>query len=251
MGTGASRILIDTGQGLPSWIESISEVLEDEGISISMVLITHYHGDHTGGIADLLARSPHTVIYKNTPDAGQKDIVDGQRFSVEGANLRAVFSPGHAFDHMCFALEEENALFTGDNILGHNVNTVIENIGLFMKSLVNMQKQTCDRGYPGHGDVIEKLPRILAICLQQKLRRELKIVEALTELKRQEEGAGWTVKKGTVTVQELVTMIHGNIIGEMRDGVLEPMTEEVLEKLAGEGKVGCELKGGVRKWFLC
>ena len=226
-------------------------MLKDQEISISMVLITHYHGDHTGGVPDLLARSPHTKVYKNTPDAGQLDIKDGQEFAVEGANLRAVFTPGHAFDHMCFVLEEENALFTGDNILGHSVNTVIENIGLFMKSLVNMQDQSCDKGYPGHGDVIAKLPRILSICLQQKRRRELKILDALAELKRQDEGFGWTMKRETVTVQKLVTMVHGNIIGEMRDGVLEPMTEEILVKLSGEGKVGYELKEGVKKWFLC
>lgn len=235
---------------MPSWIEAISDVLRDEGITISKVLITHYHGDHTGGIADLLARSPQTTIYKNSPDAGQLNIVDGDKFSVEGANIRAVFTPGHAFDHMCYVLEEENALFTGDNVLGHSVNTVIENIGLYMKSLVSMQDQSCEIGYPGHGDVIQKLSRTLNICLQQKLRREMKITAALSDLKRQEEGAGWTRKRGTITVQELVTIIHGNIFGEMREGVLEPMTEEILEKLAGEGKVGYELQEGVKKWFL-
>ena len=67
----------------------------------------------------------------------QKAIADGQVFRVEGATVRAPFTPGHAHDHMCFELEEENALFTGDNVLGHG-QSVFEDLGLFTKSLENM-----------------------------------------------------------------------------------------------------------------
>lgn len=76
------------------------------------MLLTHWHGDHTGGVPDLLRLYPElkSSIYKNLPGKTQQPIYDGQLFEVEGATIRAVHTPGHSDDHMCFVLEEEQAL---------------------------------------------------------------------------------------------------------------------------------------------
>ncbi|KAF7174439.1 hypothetical protein CNMCM5623_007237 [Aspergillus felis] len=151
VGTGPSRILIDTGQGLPIWLSRIIELLRSNNISISHILLTHWHGDHTGGVSDLISYNPTLAdhVYKNLPDAGQKSIGDGQIFAVEGATVRAVFTPGHSVDHMCFLLEEENALFTGDNVLGHGFS-VAPDLGRYMESLELMAGLGCQAGgiYP-------------------------------------------------------------------------------------------------------
>ena len=81
---------------------------------------------------------------------------DGQRFTVEGATVRAIFTPSHAIDHMCFLLDEENALFTGDNVLGHGF-AVVPDLAAYMASLEHMVAQDCTTGYPAHGAVIENL----------------------------------------------------------------------------------------------
>ena len=78
-------------------------------------LITHYHRDHINGVPDLLKICPQATIYKNQPDEGESGIEDGQIFSVNGATLKAYYTPGHAYDHMVFVLQEENAMFTADS----------------------------------------------------------------------------------------------------------------------------------------
>jgi glyoxylase-like metal-dependent hydrolase (beta-lactamase superfamily II) len=80
-------------------------VLKDENATVTQAITTHWHPDRTGGQKDLLRVSPHTKVYKNTPDEGQLGIEDGQTFRVEGASLRAVYLPGHTHDHMALVLE--------------------------------------------------------------------------------------------------------------------------------------------------
>lgn len=167
-------------------------------------------------------------VYKNQPDKGQQPIADGQTFSVPGATVTAVFTPGHAHDHMCFWLHEENALFTGDNVLGHGT-TVVEDLGVYMASLTTMQARACTRGYPGHGDMISDLRAKLAGYIAQRVRREKRILAALKGL------------RGGATVFEVVAKVHGDAQDvAVRDAVLVPYTKEVLGKLEGEGRIRSE-----------
>ena len=158
LGTGRERLLIDTAEGKPVWIETLKALLESEKAVITKALITHFHHDHVGGIADLRKLSPTTVFYKNTPDEGQVNIEDGMDFSVEGANLMAVHTPGHAPDHMCFLLNEENAIFTGDNVLGHGT-TVFTDLKEYMDSLDRMLQLRPDRAYPAQSRSVETKAR--------------------------------------------------------------------------------------------
>ncbi|CBF79145.1 hypothetical protein AN7070.2 [Aspergillus nidulans FGSC A4] len=178
VGTGSTRILIDTGEGAPQWAVSVTRYLEDHDISISHVLLTHWHKDHTGGVADLLAHDPSIIVYKHAPDPGQQAIANGQTFKTQGATLRAVLTPGHAVDHMCFLLEEENALFTGDNVLGHGYS-VAEDLETYTASLRLMAGLKCSVGYPGHGDAILNLPQTIARYISQRVAREKKIYAIL------------------------------------------------------------------------
>lgn len=221
------------------------------GVGLSLVLLSHWHGDHTGGVADLLQRYPHLEhggICKNTPGKGQQPIEDGQVFSVEGATVRAVHAPGHSHDHMCFRVEEDDAMFTGDNVLGHGTSAV-EELSVYMASLRTIQAHGCAVGYPAHGAAIASLPDKMAAELAQKLARERQILRALYR-KRQGSGNGNGNGNGRVTVAELVTAMHGEAIdGEVRKMALEPFTDEVLRKLAEDGRVGFEVRGGQKRWF--
>ncbi|KAL9099859.1 MAG: hypothetical protein Q9163_004695 [Psora crenata] len=250
VGNGSHRLLIDTGQGIPEWADIISATLAAHNITLSHVLLTHWHGDHTGGVPDLLQLYPFLTssIYKNSPGRGQQPIADGEVFRVEGATIRAVHSPGHSHDHMCFILEEENALFTGDNVLGHG-SSAVEELDIYMKSLRVMQAEGCAIGYPAHGDVLPDLPAKLSGEIAQKLRRERQVLQGLDRIRERQKRSGQR-GKGSVTVKELVTEIHGDGINEgVSEMVLEPFIDEVLGKLAADGKVGFELHAGSKKWF--
>ncbi|KAJ9142484.1 putative Metallo-beta-lactamase domain protein [Pleurostoma richardsiae] len=250
VGTGSRRCLIDTGQGIPGWADLIQANLSSAGISLSHVLLTHWHGDHIGGVPDLLRMYPDlsSSIYKHTPSKTQQPINDGQVFRVEGASVRAVHSPGHSHDHMCFVLEEEQAMFTGDNVLGHGT-AAVEHLGTWMAALQTMQGHNCIKGYPAHGIVINDLPAKIHIQLTQKLRREKQVVAALQEMKRTERNGGLR-GKGSTTVKQLVTAMHGEGVDQnVRELALEPFIDEVLRKLAEDGRVAFEIRGGVKKWF--
>lgn len=143
LGTGASRLLIDTGEGLPSWREALRRTLAAEGATISKVLLTHHHHDHVGGVGDvreLCGPGVEVYIYSPPPAAppsfqaaasggtagGEylsaawpppyalhpnllapnelRGIADGQEFAVDGVTVRALLAPGHTPDHACFVL---------------------------------------------------------------------------------------------------------------------------------------------------
>ncbi|GLI75111.1 hypothetical protein PoHVEF18_003362 [Penicillium ochrochloron] len=246
VGTGKSRILIDTGQGMPIWATNITKLLRGRDLEISHVLLTHWHGDHTEGVPDLIAYDPRLAsqIYKNQPSPGQNPINDGQIFQTEGAVIRAVFTPGHAVDHMCFILEEENAMFTGDNILGHG-HSVAEDLGEYVKSLEIMRAQNCQFGYPAHGIKILNLPRTIQLYIRHKEQRERQIYHALTKVTRTDNNA-----KGSLTARELVHSLHGEIPEELFKNAFEPFMTESLWKLAEERKVAFEVVRGQRQWFL-
>lgn len=102
VGTGSHRLIIDTSGGEPEWAALVEKTFSEEGITLSHVLITHWHGDHQGGAPDLVRLYPHLKdsVYKNDPEGGQRDILDNQIFSVEGATVRAIHTPGHSHDHV-------------------------------------------------------------------------------------------------------------------------------------------------------
>lgn len=243
VGTGVHRLIIDTSGGEVEWSSLIMETLKSEGISLSHVLLTHFHGDHTGGVPDLIRMYPALGdrIYKNQPDKNQQSIKDGQIFAVEGATIRCVHAPGHSSDHICFVLEEEQAMFTGDNILGHGTSA-IEDLGTFMKSLQLMLDQGCKKGYPGHGMLIDDLDSKIRGEIAAKVRREQQVLQGLKRVRARGE------KSATLTA--IVSEIYGASLDEQtRILALEPFVCEVLRKLAADGKVAFERRAGIKKWY--
>ncbi|THX81360.1 Metallo-hydrolase/oxidoreductase [Aureobasidium pullulans] len=116
VGQGPTRLLIDTGEGKPSWLASLQKVLSSEKASIDRVILTHWHHDHVGGIPDLLTLYPHLKIYKHKPSEKQIDVKHGEIFKIDDTTLRAFYCPGHTNDHM--AQEREGQIV---DVLGREV----------------------------------------------------------------------------------------------------------------------------------
>lgn len=151
--------------------------------------------------------------------------------------MRAVYTPGHTRDHISFHLLEENALFTGDTVLGHGT-TVFEDLATYMTSLARLQDIGSVRLYPAHGAVVEDASRKLAEYMRHRKLRENQIVAALSQ--RREDG---------VTSMDIVKIIYRDVSVELHQAA-EHGTLQVLEKLEGEGKVVRNETDGVVKWFL-
>lgn len=236
VGTGRRRILIDSGEGRGAWKETLQRVLGEEDAEVETVLLTHWHHDHVGGVKDALALSPGARVYKNqtapssyTP-AGEADIAHGQTFRVEGASLRAFHSPGHTVDHMALVLEEEDAMFTGDNVLGHGT-AVFEDLAAYMGSLAGMREQFAGRAYPAHGDVIDDGPEKIREYIAHRQEREDQV---LAVLKSERDGQGG-VKEGWGSM-DMVRIIYKEY-PENLHGPAEGSLLQVLRKMELDGRV--------------
>ncbi|KAI0165073.1 Metallo-hydrolase/oxidoreductase [Hypoxylon sp. FL1284] len=235
VGTGPRRLLIDTGEGKPSWIDALKRTLDEEKASVQSALITHWHHDHTGGISQLLEHSPGTAVYKYQPADGQLAISDGQKFEVQGATLTAIHSPGHTTDHIAFVMQEEDVLFTGDNVLGQGT-AVFEDLGTYLRTLAKMEKLVSGRGYPGHGPVLPQVGAVIAGYISHRQQREQQVLQTLAS-------AGDT---GARTPMELVKVIYRDVPESLHVPAANGVVQ-ILRKLRDEDKVVLE---GEDKWRL-
>jgi glyoxylase-like metal-dependent hydrolase (beta-lactamase superfamily II) len=166
LGTGPTKILLDTGDGNEMYPDHFAECLRNSGTkSISKILITHRHYDHIGGIKQIqrIMNNDIPVFKKLTHQDTESDlklfnyhpIVDGQVFTEQGITLKAIATPGHTDDHISFYLEEECAIFTGDLVLGAGTSK-FEDLEALLGSLRRLLSFSgLKRLYPGHGPVVE------------------------------------------------------------------------------------------------
>jgi glyoxylase-like metal-dependent hydrolase (beta-lactamase superfamily II) len=181
--------------------------------------------------------SPKPTVYKCqiNETEGIEDIKDGQKFEVEGATIRSFHCPGHTQDHMAFILEEEDAMFTGDNVLGHGT-AVFEDLSTYLDSLEKMSHQVLGRAYPGHGAVIEDCRAKIIEYIEHRKMREKEVLEVLS---RGTEGGLGPMNLVKIIYQDVPENLH---LAAAR-GVVQ-----ILEKLASEGKV--HHNGEADKWTL-
>ncbi|KAK4464254.1 beta-lactamase-like protein [Cladorrhinum samala] len=265
LGTGPSRLLIDTGEGKPSWIQALKRTLAEQNASLQAALITHWHGDHTGGIPDLLQHFPNLPVYKNQTQNHPNhdpsrikfhDIENGQEFSVPGATLTAFLTPGHTTDHVVFRWREEDALFTGDNVLGHGT-AVFEDLSTYLASLIEMKGLFGGKAYPGHGVEIEDGRGKIEEYLRHRKGREDQVVQRLRGLPPSAGGVGGeVVGKGSAgtaagwTLMELVMSIYKDVPEALHLAAAGGLAQ-ILQKLQGEGKAVCvDAEDGEERWRL-
>ena len=159
-------------------------------------------------------------------------VKDGDVIAVEGCTFHCVFTPGHTSNHMCYALEEEKALFTGDHVMGWSTTVVAPpdgNMGDYMRSLEKLIARKDRILYPTHGSPIEKPASFLRAYLSHRRMRETQIVRALA--------------RGRDTVPLLVESLYAGLAPSLRRAAaltvqahLQHMEEEGRAVLMGGGR---------------
>jgi len=165
---------------------------------IRWIFATHTHNDHSPACVPLKARTGATV-YGRVPDhkewqdtsfAPDVHLVGSERFELpapEGltTTLHVVHTPGHASNHLCYRLEEEKLLFTGDHVM--QLSTVVINppdgdMAAYIGSLRALAELDLDWLAPGHGFLMAQPQRAIEGIVAHRLKREAKVVNALREL---------------------------------------------------------------------
>lgn len=176
--------VIDPAVPDPVYIERVAREAGNRG-NVKVVLITHSHFDHIGGVVALTAQMPVTVgafTDMGEPSFVTRKIADGEAIELGGATLRAVHTPGHASDHLCFLLEEDGSLFAGDVVAGFGTVVISPPDGSlkdYMTSLERLRSLDVAKIYPGHGPVVEDGTGKLTEYIDHRRDRERQVVEAI------------------------------------------------------------------------
>lgn len=213
-------------------------------------------------------------VYKNQPDYDPfsqldssmiKPINDGQRFKTpDGFEVKALYTPGHAEDHMCFIVtassdqSEVGNIFTADNVLGHGT-AVFEDLQKYVNSLRKMKTAVTNvdarhiKAYPGHGAVIEDARAKITEYIEHRYMREQEALNVLkygtptpppADIDSEASDGGLEVIQGKEwQSMEIVRVIYRhypeNLWEPAQKGLLQ-----VLDKLRKEGRVEQGPEGG-------
>jgi glyoxylase-like metal-dependent hydrolase (beta-lactamase superfamily II) len=181
--------------------------------------------------ADPTADSVPERIEESTDHDFVPDIVvrDGEIAALlDGVTLRAVHTPGHTSNHLCFAFEERSALFTGDHVMGWSTTVIGPPDGdmrAYLESLRRVRDRRDGTLWPTHGAPITDPGPFLDAFLAHRLDREAQVLDA--------------VRRGETTVAEMVRSLYAGV----RRGLHAPARRSVLAhliKLADDGLVVCD-----------
>ena len=198
---GPDCAVIDPGPDDPEHIAAIMAAVGDA--KIIAIMCTHTHRDHSPAAAPLSQQTGAPVVgcaplvlkvdgprsdeAFDTTYEPDRVLEDGEQMRGTGWSLTAVATPGHTSNHLCFALEESGALFTGDHVMGWSTSVVIPpdgDMGDYMASLEKLQRREDVVYHSAHGAAITKPKQLVRGMIGHRRQRENQILRLMSERAR-------------------------------------------------------------------
>ena len=179
--------VIDPGPAIDSHVDAILDCVGDR---LRYVVCTHTHPDHSPGAALIAARTGASLIGRTTEDDLHQDLTfqpsvqieDDDCVAGEHWTLRAIRTPGHVDNHVCYLLEEEGVVFAGDHIMNGSTVVIVPpggNMADYIASLKRLLDYDVQTVAPGHGDLILDCRAEVEKLVRHRLLREAKVARAL------------------------------------------------------------------------
>lgn len=251
IGGGDTVAIIDPGPTSEKHVAAIDKALE--GKTVSHVLVTHHHIDHSPLAAPLAAKHGCKVHGYGTqpvpPQGGEvrleagddlsfkPDVEIRDGFTIKGPDftLTAIHTPGHTSNHLCFALAEENTLFSGDHIMGWSTSVVSPpdgDMGDYLNSLNRVLDMDLVTIRPTHGPAITQVRPFVQAYIDHRLAREAQILRAM--------------ETGLNKIGEIVALLYKDVDKRLHPAAAHSVLSHIIH-LRKTGRVFADGPDGLRQ----
>ena len=236
-------VVVDPGPAEPTHLEAILDCVGDQ---LKFIACTHTHPDHSPAAARLAEVTGATMIGRVTTDDQHQDLTfrpaaqieDDDCISGEGWTLRAIRTPGHVDNHVCFLLEEEGMVFAGDHIMNGSTVVIVPpggNMADYIASLRRLLDYDVKVIAPGHGELMPDCRGEVEKLVRHRLMREAKVASALDSVPQSLDG--------------LVVTVYDDVDPVMYEWAKLSLLAHLI-KLEGEGRTLKSKLEGIEHWAL-
>ena len=168
------------------------------GQKITHILLTHNHNDHSPLAKKLKSETGAKIYYKNLSNVelaqddfeegydrnieGDIELKDGDKIETNEWSIEAIHTPGHTSNHICYALLDENILFSGDHVMGWSTTVIVPPDGDMEDYIISLEKLLSRREekfFPTHGPIIDEPKKLVSDYISHRLNREKQIIDAI------------------------------------------------------------------------
>lgn len=256
VGTGTVAV-IDPGPDDEAHRSALLAELARGGERVSHIFLTHTHRDHCAGLAKFaeitgaevlgfgsetasrraVQHDPASESFLDADFAPDRALKGGERITGGDWQLEAVYTPGHAPDHLCFALDDRETLLSGDHVMGWNTTVVAPpegHMGDYISSLEALLRRPESVYFPGHGGRVDQAQRLVKAFIMHRRWRESQIMECLRE--------------GLNTIDLIVPKIYESLAESLRAAAAYSVLAH-LELLVEAGRVTAEPRAGLHSRY--
>jgi len=222
--------VIDPGPDLPEHLDALAAALAGE--RVSHILITHSHSDHCGGARAFQARVNAPIhgfddepvqepaqVEAGTEEAFAPDhhLTEGDVIAGPNWQLDVLYTPGHLANHLCFALQSEAALFTGDHVMGWSTSVIVPpngHMGDYLTNLTRLLARDDRIYYPTHGAPIENPQSYVLALINHRRQREANILDCL--------------HNGTTRIEDIVEELYQSVPRHLHPAAAQSVRAHII-----------------------